>query len=75
MHPLQPSKPANASQIVARVCALDREALKRELLEFRGPVRLDFTEEFLSRLSTERLRHILLAAWLCGRGGRLPRTG
>ncbi len=64
----------NAGQLVSRVCSLDRSALTQELLGFQGHFKLDFTEEFLSRLSIGRLRHILLAAWLCGRSRRPRRT-
>ncbi|MDH4203033.1 MAG: hypothetical protein OEV87_09070 [Phycisphaerae bacterium] len=38
-----------------------REVIRR-LLHFDGPIKLDFTREYLEKLSTERLRHILLAA-------------
>lgn len=44
------------------IAALDREELKRRIRSFKGRFKLDFTEDYLNRLSVERLRHILLAA-------------
>lgn len=42
---------------------LDRSACIHELMNFRY-VPLDFTHEYLSGMSVERLRHVLLAAVL-----------
>jgi hypothetical protein len=56
------------------ICHLPRERLVYELLHFDGSMRLDFTEEFLSRLSDEKLRHILLAACIHCRPRRLPNS-
>ena len=47
-----------------QIMRMDRQAITRALLSFRGRVPLDFTEEFLSRKSTDWLRHVLLAAIL-----------
>ena len=44
------------------IASLDRQALIDRLLHFDGQCRLDFTESFLTSKSTDRLRHILLAA-------------
>jgi len=44
-----------------------RNRLIYELTHFSGSLRLDFTEDFLAHLSDEKLRHILLAAYLHGR--------
>ncbi|MEN8126348.1 MAG: hypothetical protein ABFR90_00925 [Planctomycetota bacterium] len=38
-----------------------REVIRR-LLHFDGGIKLDFTSDYLEKLSTDRLRHILLAA-------------
>ncbi len=59
----------------AAISSLPRDKLIHELLHFEGAVRLDFTEEFLARLSDERLRHILLAACIHGHPRRLPSAG
>lgn len=57
---------------MAAIRDLSRERLIHELLNFRGALRLDFTEDFLARLSDEKLRHILLAACMYGRPHRVP---
>ncbi|MHC4166186.1 MAG: hypothetical protein ACYSWQ_04455 [Planctomycetota bacterium] len=44
------------------IAALGRHELTRRIKSFRGRFKLDFTEDYLSRLSVDRLRHILLAA-------------
>lgn len=44
------------------IAALGRSELKRKIKNFRGKFKLDFTEDYLDRLSVDRLRHILLAA-------------
>lgn len=49
---------------IDHIQALDRDALLREILHFEGRVRLDFSEAYLATLSTEQLRHLLLAAVL-----------
>jgi hypothetical protein len=48
--------------IAAEVCSLNREELLQQLCAFEGPVKLDFTAEFLSSCSTDRIRHVLAAA-------------
>ena len=47
---------------VTSVAALGRDELKRRIRNFRGRFRLDFTEDYLNKISVDRLRHILLAA-------------
>jgi hypothetical protein len=49
-------------QTATSIAALNRNELKRRIRNFRGRFKLDFTEDYLSKLSVERLRHILLAA-------------
>ena len=44
------------------IAVLGRHELTRRIKNFRGRFRLDFTEDYLGRLSVDRLRHILLAA-------------
>jgi len=44
------------------VATLGRTELMRRIRNFRGRFRLDFTDDYLSNLSIDRLRHILLAA-------------
>lgn len=45
------------------VYAYDAARCKIELLNMSRP-RLDFTEEFLNSLNLDRLRHLLVAAYL-----------
>ncbi|MBW7991131.1 MAG: hypothetical protein FVQ84_14100 [Planctomycetes bacterium] len=47
---------------VTSVAVLGRDELKRRIRNFRGRFKLDFTEDYLNRISVDRLRHILLAA-------------
>ncbi|MBN1806693.1 MAG: hypothetical protein JW837_15705 [Sedimentisphaerales bacterium] len=47
---------------VVSISSLSREELKRRIRNYRGRFKLDFTEDYLNKLSIERLRHILLAA-------------
>jgi len=47
---------------VTSVAALDRDELKKRIRNFRGRFKLDFTEDYLNKISVDRLRHILLAA-------------
>ena len=46
------------------IAALGRNELTTRIKNFRGRFKLDFTEEYLNKLSVDRLRHILLAALL-----------
>jgi hypothetical protein len=48
---------------VQQIQQLDRAACIHELIHF-SHIPLDFTPEFLDRMSVERLRHVLLAAVL-----------
>ena len=47
---------------VTSVAALGRDELKKRIRNFRGRFKLDFTEDYLNKISVDRLRHILLAA-------------
>jgi hypothetical protein len=46
------------------IATLGRIELTRRIRNFHGRFKLDFTDEYLNRLSVDRLRHILLAALL-----------
>ncbi len=58
-------------ELIQRIHNLDRERCKAALLDMERPA-LDFTESYLDQMSTERLRHVLMAACLqarkCGHG-------
>ena len=47
---------------VTSVAALGRDELKKRIRNYRGRFKLDFTEDYLNKISVDRLRHILLAA-------------
>ena len=47
-----------------RVATLERNELTKRIKNFKGRFKMDFTEEYLNKLSVDRLRHILLAALL-----------
>ena len=49
-------------QYCAYVTSLNKAELKERLLHFDGPIKIDFTDEYLESQDVERLRHILLAA-------------
>jgi hypothetical protein len=49
-------------QTATSLGTLDREELKRQIKNFRGRFKLDFTEDYLNSASVDRLRHILFAA-------------
>ena len=57
-------------ELITLVCAMDRAAIKRQLVGFRGDFPLDFTPEFLDTLPLERLRHIYVA--LCLQVQKVP---
>ncbi len=44
------------------IASLGRNELTRRIRNFHGRFKLDFTEDYLRKLSVDRLRHILLAA-------------
>ena len=47
---------------VTSVAGLGRPELKRHIRNFRGRFKLDFTDDYLDKISLDRLRHILVAA-------------
>lgn len=59
-------------QTTTSIASLGKDELKRRIRNFKGRFRLDFTESYLSNLSVERLRHILLAALINGKARPQP---
>ncbi len=47
--------------ICTAVAAMSKPEVIGRLLNFEGPIKLDFTRDYLEGLNVERLRHILLA--------------
>jgi hypothetical protein len=48
--------------LATSIATLDKDEVKSRLKNFKGRFRLDFSEDYLDKLSVDRLRHILLAA-------------
>lgn len=46
----------------SKIASMSKREVIRRLLHFDGGIKLDFTSDYLEKLSTDRLRHILLAA-------------
>ena len=57
-------------ELISLVASLDREALIQQFGIYRGNFPLDFTSDFLTSLSLDRLRHIFLA--VCLQNQRIP---
>ena len=57
-------------ELICLVSALDRQSLIQQFAEYKANFPVDFTTEFLTTESLERLRHIFLA--LCLQCQRLP---
>ncbi len=66
--------PTQQERTLTAIRELSRQQLVHELLNFKGALRLDFTEAFLEGMSDEKLRHILLAACIHGHPTHLPGT-
>ena len=46
------------------IASLNRNEVKRRIKNFKGRFRLDFSDDYLDKLTVDRLRHILLAAMI-----------
>ncbi|MHC4293778.1 MAG: hypothetical protein ACYSTX_05725 [Planctomycetota bacterium] len=60
-------KAKDVEKTTVTIAALGKNELKKRIRNFHGRFNLDFTEDYLNKLSVERLRHILLAAVLNAR--------
>ena len=61
---------AQIEDLMTLVASLDRQSLVEQFHCYRGKFPVDFTDDFLSRTSLDRLRHIFVA--LCVQNQRLP---
>lgn len=50
--------------LMVSVASLGKNQVRAKLKGFKGRFKMDFTEDYLNKLSLDRLRHILLAAML-----------
>lgn len=46
------------------ITSLSKAEITERLLYFEGPIKMDFTREYLDSLNIDNLRHILLAAMM-----------
>ena len=63
-----------AEDLACRISAMGREELITLLKSMRCSFVLDFTEEYLASLPLDRLRHVVLAAALHGKGVAQPQV-
>jgi hypothetical protein len=56
--------------LICRVATWDRDTLTRQFQMFQSSFPIDFTPEFLSDLTVDRLRHVFLA--VCLQNQKLP---
>ena len=61
------AKSPSAEKLTTNLAGMSRSQLKRKLLSLKTRFPLDFTEQFLDSLSSDKLRHILLAALINSR--------
>ena len=52
----------SANELAKKLAKMDRDRLIKKLRSLRCSFHLDFTDDFLTGISLERLRHIILAA-------------
>jgi hypothetical protein len=48
----------------SKIASMSKREVIRRLLNFDGPIKMDFSVDYLEKLSTDHLRHILLAAFM-----------
>ena len=62
--------PKSIPQNIPDLVDLTRDELIEQLLHFPGSFKFDFSRDYLQKLGSEQLRHMLLAAYLyaCGNG-------
>jgi len=60
---------------IHQIAELSREELVLALLHFPGTFKFDFTEEYLQSITTDQLRHMLMAAYLHAYSSKGKKTG
>ena len=50
--------------ISGQISSMGRDQIKEGILHFKGRLKLDFSEAYLDTLNDEKLRHILMAAFV-----------
>ncbi len=64
----------NIEEVCSKVMTMTKSQVKHRILHFDGPLRLDFTEDYLNTLDLDTLRHILMAALITTRKKQLSKT-
>jgi len=54
----------NFEQTAVSIATLGKNELTNKIKTFKGRFKLDFTDDYLKKLTVDRLRHILLAAMI-----------
>jgi hypothetical protein len=54
----------NFERTAVSIASLGKTELTKKIRTFKGRFKLDFTDDYLKKLSEDRLRHILLAAMI-----------
>ena len=49
-------------KMCSKIASMNKSEVIRKLVNFNGPIKMDYTRDYLESLTTDRLRHILLAA-------------
>lgn len=50
--------------ISSQIASMSRDQIKEGILQFKGHFKLDFPEDYLDTLDDDKLRHILMAAFV-----------
>ena len=51
-------------KMCSKIASMNKREVIRRLLNFDGAIKMDFSPDYLEKLTTDRLRHILLAAFV-----------
>ena len=49
-------------KMCSKIASMSKREVIRKLINFKGPIKMDYTTDYLESLTADRLRHILLAA-------------
>lgn len=60
----------SVEKMCCQIASMSKSEVIRRLINFKGSFRMDYSKSYLETLSTDRLRHILLAAVVTFNGKR-----
>jgi hypothetical protein len=52
----------SVEKMCSAIASMNKKEVIRRLVNFKGPIKMDYSSDYLESLSTDRLRHILFAA-------------